>query len=357
MKEVYNQHYIAKLGSAIHRACPSFDSEQFQRSVLDDEWASRELKARMHHITRSLHNYLALPYRRALSVLQEVCPPFGGYHGMFFPDYVQQYGADNWRDSIRALAYFTRYSSAEFAVRPFIERDPERMMAQMLAWASHPDEHLRRLASEGCRPRLPWAPQLPEFMQDPSLILPILECLKDDESLYVRKSVANNLNDIAKDHPEVVLAIAQRWRGTDAHTDWILKRGCRTLLKRGESTALAIFDYPVPDHVRVLDFGCSPVVVLGGSLCIQAHLQARNGFLGLLRIEYVIGFVRSGQKRGYKVFQWSEKDHQGADDLLLEKRQPFVPLSTRRLYPGRHTLDLKVNGVVLARTDFDLLLE
>ena len=353
MKDVYSRHYLAKLADAMQKAHPAFDAEGFQCAVLDEDWSARELKARMHHITHCLHRYLGLPYRSALLVLREACPPFGGYHGMFFPDYVQQYGLGNWRDSLSALVYFTQYSSSEFAVRPFIEREPERMMAQMLRWSGHANAHVRRLASEGCRPRLPWAPQLPGLIEDPSPILPILERLRTDDSLYVRKSVANNLNDIAKDHPETVLALVRQWRGTHPHTDWILKRGCRTLLKQGEPGALAAFDLPSPDHVRVVTFSCSPHVVFGEHLRIALHLQTSQACLGLLRIEYAIEFVRSGSKRGLKVFQWSEKHHPVCD-LTLEKCQLLTPLSTRRLYPGEHILHLKVNGEVLATAVFQL---
>ena len=354
LKDLYTLAYIQKLASALAQVHAGFDRKALVRTVMDAQWQRRELKARMHHITLSIHLHLALPYREALPVLKAACPAFGGYHGMFFPDYVQQFGLANWQDSMPALEWFTQYSSSEFAVRPFIERDEERMMAQMQQWATHSSEHVRRLASEGCRPRLPWASQLPALIHDPSPILPILERLRADQSLYVRKSVANNLNDIAKDHPQQVLALTKRWRGQHPHTDWILKRGCRTLLKQGDSATLALFDYPAPEHVKVAQFRCSPQVQLGQALQMQLALRSLAGELGLLRIEYEIGFVRTGSKLGYKVFQWSEKHHTSGE-LVLEKQQPFVILSTRKLYPGQHIVRLKVNGFVLAETVFELL--
>ncbi len=359
LKDLYDRAYIARLAAAIADVHPAFDQRAFVNAVQDEAWSVRELKARMTHITCSLHKHIRLPYRETLQVLQKACPAFGGYHGMFFPDYVQQYGVqqcDDWQDSMDALAYFTRFSSSEFAVRPFIEQEPVRMMAQMQAWASYPDEHVRRLASEGCRPRLPWAPQLISLIHNPDPVFPVLEQLRADTSLYVRKSVANHLNDIAKDHPQCVLAFARRWRGTHPHTDWILKRGCRTLLKQGDPTVLAILDYPSVDHVEVVDFSCSERVVSGQTLVMQVALRSSRGTLGLLRIEYSIDFVRSGHKSGHKVFHWSEKHHQGCE-LSLKKQQLVAPLSTRKLYPGRHTLSLRVNGQLLAQTDFDVVME
>jgi 3-methyladenine DNA glycosylase AlkC len=131
---------------------------------------------------------------------------------LFFPDFVETYGLEHWDRSVAALEKFTRMSTSEFAVRPFLKRNQPRMMAQMAAWSKHESEHVRRLASEGCRPRLPWADALPALKRDPAPIWPILEQLKADPSEYVRRSVANNLNDISKDHPEQVLAIAQACR-------------------------------------------------------------------------------------------------------------------------------------------------
>src|SRR5690606_550673 len=140
-------------------------------------------------------------YIEAVGVLKKAAPYFTGLEAMIFPDFVETYGLDHWEASMDALELMTRYSSSEYAVRPFIAKDTERMMAQMLEWAHSDSEHVRRLASEGCRPRLPWAMGLTMLKKDPSPILPILETLKQDESLYVRRSVANNLNDISKDHP------------------------------------------------------------------------------------------------------------------------------------------------------------
>ena len=158
---------------------------------------------------------------------------------MFLPDYIEVYGIDDYETSVDALEFTTQFVSCEFAVRPFLIKYHEPMVAQMLAWSKHENHKVRRLASEGSRPRLPWAMAVPVLKKDISPILPILENLKADPSEYVRRSVANNLNDIAKDFPEVVLAIAARWTGISKETDAIIKHGSRTLLKQGHTEILA----------------------------------------------------------------------------------------------------------------------
>lgn len=354
LKALYNRPYLTRLAQACAAVHPPFDEQAFLRSVFDRDWPARELKARMQHITCCLHEHLQLPYREALPVLMQACPPFGGYHGMFFPDYVEQFGLGHWRESMRALAHFTVFSSSEFAVRPFIRQDPARMMRQMLQWSRHRDPAVRRLASEGCRPRLPWASQLPALVADPAPILPVLEQLKADPSLYVRKSVANNLNDIAKDHPACVLLLAARWRGQHPHTDWIIKRGCRTLLKAGDAAVLDLLGYGDAAHVRVERFSAPRRLALGESLPMQLALSSARGDLGHLRIEYGVDFPRQRGQTRTKVFQWAEQVFP-AETVRLARRQPFEPLSTRVLYPGRYRISLRLNGCERAELFFDLV--
>ncbi|MGB0467104.1 MAG: DNA alkylation repair protein, partial [Pontibacterium sp.] len=251
LKDVYNRAYLEHLAQAFVAVHPAFPADAFVHNVLDKHWPERELKARTQHIRHCLHQSLALPYEKATAVLMEVAPGFSGYEAMFFPDFVDAYGRQHWEASMEALQVLTRYSSSEFAVRPFIEQDQPRMMAQMLSWSEHENYHVRRLASEGCRPRLPWASALPLFKQNPAPILPILNNLRCDETDYVRRSVANNLNDIAKDNPQITLDWAKRYGGSHKHSDWIIKHGCRTLLKQAHPGVMAFFGYHPAAEVEV----------------------------------------------------------------------------------------------------------
>src|SRR5262245_34951898 len=234
LKNMYNTQFIQNLSTAIQSVDSSFNAENFAQQVLNHEWEKRELKDRMRHITHSLRATLPAEYATALTVLRRAAthPLLTNYtfEMMICPDFVEVYGLQDWEVSLAALEQFTQQCSAEFAVRPFIVQDSERMMAQMLQWASHENHHVRRLASEGCRPRLPWAMALPAFKADPTLIMAILETLKHDESEYVRRSVANNLNDIAKDNPQVVLVTLKQWNEIKSkEMQWVMNHGLRTL--------------------------------------------------------------------------------------------------------------------------------
>ena len=156
--------------------------------------------------------------------------------------------------SIQCLERYTLYSSSEFAVRPFIINHEKRMLLQLLEWSNHENEHVRRLASEGCRPQLPWGKALTKYKKDPTVILKILENLKADSSLYVRKSVANNLNDISKTHPDLMIALVRGWYGKNRQTDWVVKHGCRTLLKMGNPEVLSLFGFQHSDTIVIADF-------------------------------------------------------------------------------------------------------
>lgn len=231
------------------------------------------------------------------------------------------------------------------------------MMAVMKRWTAHDNEHVRRLASEGCRPRLPWAMALPEFKRDPSPVLPILEALKADRSDYVRRSVANNLNDIAKDHPEVVLGVAQRWLGKNKLTDALVKHACRTLLKRGDVRALELFGYRRTATVKVTGLRLSAVTLqIGGDLRFQFAIVHRAGRPVPLRVEYAVDFVKASGRTSRKVFKITEATFAPDSPRLFDRKHQFRDFTTRKHHPGKHRLCILVNGVVSAEGNLMLTL-
>lgn len=357
LKNGYSREYLERLASAVARQHPAkFNRRQFLQHVFDDEWEQRELKARLQHIRHCLHQHLHLPYAEALTVLMAAAPEFGGYHAILFPDYVESYGLEHWQPSMQALAHFTQYSSSEFAVRPFLVKDPERMLKQMQRWSRDANEHLRRLASEGTRPRLPWAMALPQFKRDPLPLLPILDQLHADPSLYVRKSVANNLNDIAKDNPQVTLEWARRYRGAHIHSDWIIKRACRTLLKRADAETLDLFAFAEAAHVTVKKFSLpADRLQIGDSLQFEFTLVAepKNLPLGRLRIEYGIDYVKANGQHARKIFQVAEGDFSEAT-RSFRKTHSLRQMTTRKHYAGEHRLAVLINGREMARKNFYL---
>ncbi len=355
LKNLYDRELIERLCSSIGSRHPDFDSASFILSVFDEQWSTRELKARMRHITLQLRQFLPQNYLQALSIVTDSCQDFSGFQYMFFPEYVELFGQDYFDQSMQALAVMTPHASAEFAVRPFIKARPQQTMRVMRSWSQSTNEHLRRLASEGCRPRLPWAMALPEFKADPAPILPILKQLKHDESEYVRRSVANNLNDISKDNPDLVIDLARQWQGESRQCDWIIRHGCRSLLKQGHPEVLRLFGYKPPDYLELKQFSGANRVTMGSDLEFSFTLEAQQA-LGLCRLEYRLEMPRSGGRRGGKVFQISELNT-SEYSKTVRARHRFRHITTRKYYPGRHAIEVLVNGVTLIRHEFMLEIE
>jgi 3-methyladenine DNA glycosylase AlkC len=309
----------------------------------------------MRHISHCLHETLSMDFPEALEILKEVAPTFRSFDAMLFPDYVECYGLEHWDLSMPALASFTSLCSSEFAVRPFIAQDPERAMAYLRVWAEDESHHLRRLASEGCRPRLPWAMALPVFKKDPGLILPILEKLKDDESEYVRKSVANNLNDISKDHPDLVLDICERWYGQGKHTNSIVKRACRSMLKAGNARALRIFGFGDPTHIYVENLILDKeTLFVGEDLGFSFELRVETQETCKVRLELGVYYVKARGSLSRKVFHLREDSFKPGSHVISRKRS-FADQSTRKHYPGEHHISIIVNGEEKAKTSFQLM--
>ena len=358
LKNVYSPAFIDSVASQFQFAYPHFDKIAFVNTIFDEQWESRELKSRLTFIAQTLHQFLPSDFKKSTVILNKVAPFFSGYEAMFFPAFIELYGLDDVNDyqiSIDSLELLTEYSSAEFAVRPFIIKYPEKMMAQMLIWAKSDNFHVRRLASEGCRPRLPWACALPSFKKDPAKILPILECLKDDEQDYVYRSVANNLNDICKDHPELVVDIAQQWlRGAPSkNRTWLVKHACRNLLKSAHPDILILFGFSPPKHITLTDLVVDEAVIMGKDLNFSFILSSSKK-LGRCRLEFVICFMKKNGKQVDKVFKISESEIK-TNSKKVNKKFSFKAISTRQYYSGAHQLSVIVNGVRLAEKNFTLL--
>ncbi|GAB1770290.1 DNA alkylation repair protein [Priestia aryabhattai] len=350
-KSVFNEELITHLSDTFSREMSSFDQKAFHELVFQQDWEDLALKERMRRITFSMHEVLPDDYEEALHILYKAAPTVGGLQGTVFPDYVELYGLNDWEASIKALAFFTPFSTSEFAVRPFLIQDQKRMLQQMIEWAGDENHHIRRLASEGSRPRLPWGQSVPALKQDPKQTLPILEQLKRDESLYVRKSVANHLNDISYIEKDWMLDVMKSWYGKDAKTDWIVKHACRSLLKKGDSEALSLFGYGDDPGVIVTGLGLHPhTITIGDSIDFSFELSVEKPMP--LRIEYGIHYVKAKGNRTQKVFMLKNVQAKAGQTLTVIKKHAFKDLSTRKHYSGTHTLSVIVNGVVKAEADF-----
>jgi len=345
---------ISSFADVIKKHYSKFNKDKFIKLIFNGEWDSKELKERWRHVTISLHKMLPGNYKTALEILIEIAPLVKGMDAICLPDYVEIDGMDDWDLSLPALGHFTKYSTSEFAIRPFIIENPEKAMSYMSQWADDKNENIRRFASEGCRPRLPWAIAIPEFKNDPAPILPILDKLKNDKSEFVRRSVANNINDISKDHPDLVLEICEQWFGQSENTDWIVKHACRTLLKKGNKRALIIFGYHDPSEIEINELKIeNNTVIIGDDLHYSFILKVSGEETSKVRLEYGLDFMKANGKQSRKVFKITENRYDPGTHSF-SKKHSFADMSTRKHHEGRHDITVIVNGEEKATAGFDL---
>lgn len=363
LKNIFSRPLLEPFAAEVRAAWKKFPVQQFLEEVFDSEWENRELKQRVRHISHALRSNLPPEYPEALEIVVKTTQRYLDRHGekltfvyTFLPDFVETHGVEYPDHSIPALETLTRWSSAEFAVRPFLLHFPERMHAQMLAWSLHASPMVRRLSSEGIRPRLPWGMGVPALKRDPSPILPILENLKYDPAETVRRSVANNLNDIAKDHPQLVLEIAGRWLGHSPETDWIVRHASRGLLKKGNAAALAHFGFKQEvEGIEVSDLQLPASVPVGGRLDFSFSIKNTAPAPARIRLEYGIEYQTLSGKISSKVFKIKEMELQSGRLERLARRQSFQDFTTRKHYPGQHRLQILMNGKAMAAGEFEVV--
>jgi len=282
-KNLYNQAFYETLAQHLKTCIADFDEQTFMKLMLCEHFEQLELKERMSHTKEVLHQFMPTDFEQAASVLLKLVASLqaknikeGSVEYMFLPEYIETYGINHFDIANATMEKVTQFTSGEFAVRPFLIKYGERMLKQMTLWSQHPHYLVRRLASEGSRPRLPWAMALSDYKNDPKPLLPILHCLLEDETEIVRRSVANNLNDIAKDNPEVVIEFAQQYLGENSTKNQLeneknelnrtIKHACRTLLKQACPKTLALFGYDCTD-LELTQFDIlTPKVKLGSSV-------------------------------------------------------------------------------------------
>ena len=365
LKDLYSQAYIETLANDISRFYPNFNTKNFIVNIFDASWEEKELKQRMRHISTTMHNHINLDYQKTIEVLM-LCFDYRkkskekrdenlALENMIFADFVEMYGLNDFELSMKALECFTQYSSSEFAIRVFILKYEEKTISQLKQWTKSKSEHTRRLASEGCRSRLPWANTLVKYKKDPTKVIEILELLKYDSSKYVQKSVANNLNDISKDNIKIVKNLANKWIDKTTSLNWIIKHGCRTLLKSADKDILKLFGYTISNTLTISNIFVSSNVQIGDKLSFSFLLKDSKN-LGKLRLEYAINFVRLKGKSSRKLFKIKE----GIFDkksLEISKLHSFKKINTRVYYEGLHSIEFIVNGKIIHTQEFYLVKE
>lgn len=355
LKDLLNAKALALIGRAAAQAHPAFDQRAYlvmAREGLEE----LSIMQRMSRAADCLRAHLPADYPKALKIVRRMAPLLpGGFADMVLPEFVGRHGLEHFDLSLEALRELTPYSSAEFAIRPYIALDPEAVLAHALRWAEDENEHVRRLASEGTRPRLPWARRLPLLVAEPQHTRPILEKLRADPADYVRRSVANHLNDISKDHPDWVLDLLEGWPRERPETKWITKHALRNLIKAGHPRALQLVGATLGAKVKLGAFEVTPAALrLGQTLRLKTTLQSTADQPQKLVVDYAIHYVKKSGESSRKVFKLRTLELAGGAELTLEKNQTIADFTTRVHYPGRHAVELLVNGLTVAQGHFDL---
>ncbi len=374
LKDQVHLGFATSIGKSLHKVQTSFDYKRFKKELeRESSWESLELKQRIQRTARAVVSgyvregevFSAVRYRMFIRDAKKVISEFTGLGVLVFPEVIEQFGVEfgdqAFEDSIDALEFFTPFMTSEFAVRAFLNRYPKRMRDVFLKWSQSPHEHVRRLSSEGCRPKLPWGKKVQFLLDSPDWSRSILDRLVTDDSDYVRKSVANHLNDICKIDRELALDIAGAWSkkflkskvDLQSQVGRVIRHGLRTLLKRGDPDALERVGIKATP-VRVIGFGIDPKVVSIGTrariFCALVPSQSGQG----LRGEYRISFLTPSGKVSKKVFLWFNTLSE-SKELSFSREHSFRQMTTRRHVPGTHQIELIVNGKSVAVHEFRLI--
>lgn len=265
-------------------------------------------------------------------------------------------GTAEFDSGLALLAELTPRLTGEFAIRTFLDADLDRTLRTALEWTTHEDEHVRRLASEGTRPFLPWARRVTALTARPDATTDILDALYRDESEYVRRSVANHLNDLSRTDPEHVVEQARKWSSApDSNTPKLVRHALRTLIKNGDQGALSLLGFAAPVGVVATTPTMTPQrVAMGGSTTFTFELANTTASPLAVAVDYVIHHVRANGSRSPKVFKLTTRTLEPGARVTLTRTHSFRPITTRRYYPGEHALEIQVNGMRLAETVFFL---
>ena len=355
-KDFINRKLLERIAATVAGIDSSFNPKKFVDAVVADRLEERELKDRINTAARHFAEALPSDYPKAVKIVIKTASELRGFGNWILTAFVESYGLDHFDDSVRALRELTKYGSSEFAIRPYIIRYTDRMLKVLDEWTEDPNEHVRRLAAEGCRPRGVWTMHIEAFKKDPRPVIKILEKLNADESLYVRKAVANNLNDISKDHPDLAIKTALAWKKNgNKHTDWIVKHACRSLIKQGHPEVFGIFGYTSSPKVEVRNFlAKQKSVKIGGEATLQAELVSKAKSEQRLVIDYRVHYLKKNNKVSAKVFKLTEKTFKPGENQTITTRHSFAERSTRSHNPGTHKIELIINGKPKAMIEVNL---
>lgn len=366
LKTFFSPAIVERMAGDIARIMPSFRTKAFIKQActgLDD----MELLERGKHIAVALGDFLPDEYPDAIEVLlRSLGPPHAtdelvgaGMEPFFYLPhvlFVAEWGLDHFDLSMRAQYELTKRFSAESSIRAYIAKDPERVFAYLKEWTKDKDPHVRRLVSEGTRLRLPWAARVPWLDQHPDRVVALLDLLKDDPATLVRRSVANNLNDLGKVHPDVLFRACGAWlEGATPERRALVEHALRSSVKRGEKGALALIGYGKKPNVSVENVKTAPLKPkIGGKLTLSFSLRNKGKNAQDLLVDVAVHYVKSTGKTSPKVFKLKRVTLQPGETAAFEHKVSLADMSTRTHYPGIHPLEVIVNGAALPLGQFVL---
>lgn len=375
-KNLINPETVRTAGQHLQRVWPVFDRQRFEALALDGLEAL-EFKSRAVHLCMALEATLPEDFHEAASVLEASLKPvistsidpdkelgllktddtgLAGWALWAMGEYVARRGLPHPERAFEALHAITQRFTAEFAIRPLIVAHPELAFKTLQRWTQDPSAHVRRLVSEGSRPRLPWGLRLQALVRDPSPTLPLLRALQDDPSEYVRRSVANHLNDIGKDHPDVLA----QWLGdhlpdADRPRQRLLRHASRSLIKSGHAGVMGHWGLGQAFEGTV-QWQVSPKAIqVGQAITLDLQLQSSSVHAQTLEIDYLVHHVKANGKTSPKAFKGCRLTLGPNETATWQKRHSFKPITTRSYHAGTHWVELQINGQVVASQTFDLL--
>ena len=365
LKDVFNAEVVRALSDRIGRAYPAWQASQFERETLV-AFPELSFMQRSHHLCEMLHRHLPTDPRRSIPILVKTLGPviepgvtvWENFHIIALCEFVSRYGHDHFDLSMGALYEMTRRFSAEGSLRTFLEVDYERCMQKLNAWVADPDPHVRRLVSEGTRSRLPMTGRIKRFQENPRPVIALLEKLKDDSELYVRRSVANNINDIAKDNPDVALATLRKWaRMRSPRVQWVVRHAARSLIKQGHPEILEILGAPSDIRIELSDLRLKPKLKsyrIGNTVELGFQLRLREKKAARVIVDYVMHYQKANGKQSEKVFKLRDWQLQPGEQRAVIRKHALRNTSGRTHYPGAHRLELQINGKRYGSIEFQL---
>lgn len=362
IKDWFDPLAAQRLAEQIAGVHPGFDQRKFIREATRS-LENLELNERVAQFSHALAENLPEDKKRAMEIFTRSLPEISAGSSQISDGWLQwplgkfiaDYGLEHFETSMTAMIELTQRFTSEFAVRPFLEHRQQETLDRLLELTRHSSPHVRRWCSEGSRPLLPWGKRLSALAEDPSPVWPILEALKDDPERYVQKSVANHLNDISKNHPDLVVDRCRNWmKQAGPGRKWMIRHALRTLIKNGHPGALELMGY-LPVKGLKIRLKLNPeIICLGESTTLQLELHNPEPHSQRLLIDYAIRYVRQKGKTGRKVFKWTTSELQPGESISINKNHAMKQARVRALYPGMHGVEILVNGERVAESSFDL---